>query len=95
MRKPTLIRTKFQQVSESALTESQEETMRKLLGPKHTLDIPSVGGLFNKNSCTSALAIANIEIKYCTLYPLYFSRDCNVVPLYPLAEFVLLYPYTH
>ena len=72
--------------------------MRKLLGPKHTLDIPSVGGLFNKNSCTSALAIANIEIKYCTLYPLYFSRVYTVVPyctLYPLADFVVLYPYTH
>ena len=23
------------------------------------------------------------------------SRVCNVVPLYPLAEFVMLYPYTH
>ena len=42
----------------SKLTESQEDTRRKLFGPKVTLEIPSVGGEFIWYSCASDLDMA-------------------------------------
>ena len=42
----------------SKLTESQEDTRRKLFGPKVTLEIPSVGGELIWYSCASDLDMA-------------------------------------